>query len=67
MFLSLLPCCPQVAQQDAQRATFYVDKAKQEKQQNIVKAQGEAQAAKLISFQRDILGLIICWLKLCTV
>ncbi|XP_052284866.1 prohibitin-2-like [Dreissena polymorpha] len=51
----------QVAQQDAQRATFYVDKAKQEKQQNIVKAQGEAQAAKLIG---RAMGLNPGYLKL---
>jgi len=38
----------QVAQQDAQRATFVVEKAKQERQEKIVKAEGEAQAAKLI-------------------
>lgn len=38
----------QVAQQDAQRASFFVDRAKQEKQQMIVQAEGEAQAATLI-------------------
>ncbi|XP_052761225.1 prohibitin-2-like [Mya arenaria] len=38
----------QVAQQDAQRATFYVDQAIQEKQQKIVQASGEATSAKLI-------------------
>nr|XP_022346063.1 prohibitin-2-like [Crassostrea virginica] len=38
----------QVAQQEAQRAQFYVERAKQEKQQKIVQADGEAQAAKLI-------------------
>ncbi|OQR66384.1 prohibitin-2-like [Tropilaelaps mercedesae] len=38
----------QVAQQDAQRAAFIVEQAKQEKQQKIVHAEGEAQAAKLI-------------------
>lgn len=42
----------QVAQQEAQRAQFYVERAKQEKQQKIVQADGEAQAAKLISFCR---------------
>ena len=31
----------QVAQQEAQRAAFVVDKAKQEKQQKIVQAEGE--------------------------
>ncbi|OWF41234.1 prohibitin-2-like [Mizuhopecten yessoensis] len=38
----------QVAQQEAQRAQFIVEKAKQEKQQKIVQATGEAEAAKLI-------------------
>ena len=40
----------QVAQQEAQRAAFVVDRAIQEKQQKIVHAEGEAQAAKMISF-----------------
>ncbi|KAK4939438.1 Prohibitin-2, subunit of the prohibitin complex (Phb1p-Phb2p) [Elasticomyces elasticus] len=38
----------QVAQQDAQRAAFIVDKARQEKQATIVRAQGEARSAELI-------------------
>ncbi|XP_076452032.1 prohibitin-2-like [Babylonia areolata] len=38
----------QVAQQEAQRAQFLVEKAKQEKQQKVVQAEGEAEAAKLI-------------------
>jgi prohibitin 2 len=38
----------QIAQQDAQRAAFLVDKAKQEKQQKIVTAEGEATIAKLL-------------------
>lgn len=38
----------QIAQQDAQRAAFVVDKARQEKQQMVVKAQGEAKSAELI-------------------
>merc|ERR1719219_2418913 len=38
----------QVAQQDAQRATFIVEKAKQERQEKIVNAEGEARAAELI-------------------
>ena len=38
----------QIAQQDAQRAAFVVDKAKQEKQGMVVKAQGEAKSAQLI-------------------
>ena len=38
----------QIAQQEAQRASFIVDRAKQEKQSTIVKAEGEAQSATLI-------------------
>ncbi|CCH41445.1 Prohibitin-2 [Wickerhamomyces ciferrii] len=38
----------QIAQQEAQRAAFVVDKARQEKQGLIVKAQGEARSAELI-------------------
>ncbi|KAL1976359.1 hypothetical protein VTN31DRAFT_2641 [Thermomyces dupontii] len=38
----------QVAQQEAQRAAFLVDKARQEKQATIVRAQGEARSAELI-------------------
>lgn len=38
----------QVAQQEAQRAQFLVEKAKQERQQKIVQAEGEAQAALLL-------------------
>lgn len=38
----------QIAQQDAQRAAFIVDKAIQEKQQLVVKAAGEAKSAELI-------------------
>ncbi|GAB7360835.1 hypothetical protein MBLNU230_g0821t1 [Neophaeotheca triangularis] len=38
----------QVAQQEAQRAAFVVDKARQEKQAAVVRAQGEARSAELI-------------------
>lgn len=38
----------QVAQQEAQRAQFLVEKAKQERQQKVVQASGEAEAARLI-------------------
>lgn len=37
------------AQQEAQRAQFLVEKAKQEQRQKIVQAEGEAEAAKMIS------------------
>ncbi|EFA84399.1 prohibitin [Heterostelium album PN500] len=39
----------QVAQQDAERARFLVEKATQDKRSIIVKAEGESQSAKLIS------------------
>lgn len=38
----------QVAQQDAERAKFVVDKAEQDKQSAVIRAKGEAQSAKLI-------------------
>ncbi|XP_014896554.1 prohibitin-2 isoform X1 [Poecilia latipinna] len=38
----------QVAQQEAQRAQFYVEKAKQEQKQKIIQAEGEAEAAKML-------------------
>jgi len=38
----------QVAQQEAQRAQFIVERAKQERQQKVVQAEGEAEAAKMI-------------------
>lgn len=38
----------QVAQQEAQRAAFIVDRALQEKQQKIVQAEGEAKSAELL-------------------
>jgi len=51
----------QIAQQEAQRAQYVVDKAKQERQQKIVQAEGEAAAAKLVSFgfSWDFGGLLI--------
>ncbi|KAH0944493.1 hypothetical protein HN011_009619 [Eciton burchellii] len=47
----------QVAQQEAQRAAFVVERAKQERQQKIVQAEGEAEAAKMISFSCDYIDL----------
>lgn len=37
------------AQQEAQRAQFVVERAKQERQEKIVRAEGEAEAARMIS------------------
>jgi len=51
----------QVAQQDAQRAAFIVEQAKQERQQKIVYAEGEAQAAKMIG---DAISMNPGYLKL---
>jgi len=44
----------QVAQQEAQRAAFVVERAIQEKQQKIVQAEGEAEAAQMISFSTSL-------------
>lgn len=38
----------QVAAQEAQRASFLVERAKQQRQEKIVQAEGEAQSAKLV-------------------
>ncbi|EFO19695.2 hypothetical protein LOAG_08798 [Loa loa] len=45
----------QVAAQEAQRASFLVERAKQQRQEKIVQAEGEAQSAKLIgeAIRRD--------------
>jgi len=51
----------QVAQQDAQRAVFIVEQAKQERQQKIVHAEGEAEAAKMIG---DAIAMNPGYLKL---
>lgn len=48
MFLSSIH---QIAQQEAQRAQYIVEKAKQERQQKVIQAEGEAQSAKLESFK----------------
>lgn len=46
--VSFESCSKTLAQQEAQRASFIVDRARQEKQSIIVKAEGEAQSATLI-------------------
>jgi prohibitin 2 len=38
----------QVAAQEAQRASFYVEKAIQQRQEKIVQAEGEAKSAKMV-------------------
>lgn len=47
---SLSPSLLSPAQQEAQRAQFYVEQARQEKQGKVVQAEGEAEAAKMISY-----------------
>merc|ERR1712029_425726 len=39
----------QIAQQDAERAKFVVEKAEQERQANVIRAEGEAESADIIS------------------
>ncbi|KAF4554901.1 Prohibitin-1 [Elsinoe fawcettii] len=39
----------QIAQQEAERARFIVEKAEQERQANVIRAEGEAEAADIIS------------------
>jgi prohibitin 1 len=46
----------QVAQQEAERAKFIVEKAEQERQAAVIRAEGEADAAKLISKAIDDAG-----------
>lgn len=48
-----------MAQQEAQRAAFVVEQAKQERQQKIVQAEGEAEVAKMISFMFKIIKSVI--------
>lgn len=51
----------QVAQQEAQRAAFVVERAKQERQQKIVQAEGESEAAEMLG---KAMGLNPGYLKL---
>ncbi|MCL4135803.1 UNVERIFIED_CONTAM: hypothetical protein GTU68_060101 [Idotea baltica] len=46
----------QVAQQEAERAKFIVEKAEQEKQAAIIRADGEAAASSLIAKSFDEMG-----------
>jgi len=46
----------QIAQQDAERARFVVEKAEQERQAAVIRAEGEAQAASTISRALDRAG-----------
>ncbi|PWN50956.1 putative prohibitin PHB1 [Violaceomyces palustris] len=46
----------QIAQQDAERAKFVVEKAEQERQASVIRAEGEAEAAQTISKALDKAG-----------
>ena len=46
----------QIAQQDAERARFIVEKAEQERQANVIRAEGEAESAETISRAVDRSG-----------
>ncbi|PWW78224.1 hypothetical protein C7212DRAFT_323320 [Tuber magnatum] len=46
----------QIAQQDAERARFIVEKAEQERQANVIRAEGEAESAETISRAVDRAG-----------
>ena len=46
----------QIAQQDAERARFIVEKAEQERQANVIRAEGEAESAETISRAMDKAG-----------
>lgn len=48
-----------LAQQEAQRAQFYVEKAKQDQRQKIIQAEGEAEAAKMVSRHWRGLGAVL--------
>jgi|SRR5579871_1555781 len=46
----------QIAQQDAERARFTVEKAEQERQANVIRAEGEAESADMIAKALDKCG-----------
>jgi prohibitin 1 len=46
----------QIAQQDAERARFTVEKAEQERQANVIRAEGEAESADMIAKALDKYG-----------
>ena len=67
-----MPCAafhPSTAQQEAQRATFIVEKAEQDRQHKVVQAEGEAQAAYMISSSTVscelLAGCVVVFLGLC--
>lgn len=50
----------QVAAQEAQRASFLVEKAKQQRQEKIVQAEGEAKSAKLVCLRFSSKNITNC-------
>jgi prohibitin 2 len=55
----------QVAQQDAERAKFVVEKAQQDKLSAIIRATGEAKSAELV--RRRVPFVFHCWSKICLI
>lgn len=45
-----------MAAQEAQRASFIVERAKQQRLEKIVQAEGEAQSAKMVRRRRNVQG-----------
>lgn len=58
-FVTVMCICSSPAQQEVQRAHFYVEKAKQDQRQKIIQAEGEAEAAKMVSQQE------LWWTRFC--
>lgn len=56
--MTYVTVCSSPAQQEAQRAQFYVEKAKQDQKQKIIQAEGEAQAAKMVNFYSLLVELV---------
>lgn len=53
----------QIAQQDAERARFTVEKAEQERQASVIRAEGEAEAAETISRLLKRPAMVCLWLE----
>jgi prohibitin 1 len=53
----------QIAQQEAERARFIVEKAEQERQANVIRAEGEAEAAETISKAVARSGEGLIWIR----
>lgn len=57
--------CVLLAHQEAQRAQFYVEKAKQDQRHKIIQAEGEAEAAKMVTGQLMCFSLLQ-WKQQCS-